>query len=696
MFLAILTFLSALTISAVAIYYSVAGLAAIFAAAVVPIIVMCVSLEVGKLITAVWLHRHWDRAVWWLKTYLAIAVVILMFITSMGIFGYLSKAHIEQTSMSIEQVAQIDSLEEKMIRSTAKVDRWTAEIDRLLKGDNVRVDTLIEKEQEALTKVYAHINKEKKLANDQANSDIKLLTNDKTDAQEQADREIKLQNDRLDQARERKEADIASAQKKFEESFGGTAKFEKAVETATANELSVASAAQREIKSINKRLNTKLDSIDEKINVIRLALVDKLAKIDTTYGSSVTDIENRISNLRGQANVKTEDIDKRLAELEGFIDKETVIVDTIREEKAVFEKTFRQLEADVGPIKYIAEFVYGQEADANLLERAVRWVIIVIIFVFDPLAVLLLIASQYSFQFRKEKLLLSPDPKDDDPNDEGPDDEGPDPDDDPKDDSNFFPQISDQDWMYDIPITEDPKDEKDHIELPKNLSHEPEQLELPLDEPEEENYVDPRQMEFDFSEKQDSFDEDEVAYDMEPTTEETDEHNISKEEVEEALEKINEEETQLELPLTEPEPVFQPKLSKSEIRKLDANDEDWKKAKARWKEDHPKDTIKTQKIAYLNGKIEDFPWEGDYQSMKQVKTESETMQDELEPITTELDEAMEEVDSVDKWNDFIDNANKAAEEEDQKKKFESTNYYTKVSNKQTKQSTRELPEDTQK
>jgi len=696
MFLAILTFLSALTISAVAIYYSVAGLAAIFAAAVVPIIVMGVSLEVGKLVTAVWLHRHWDRAVWWLKTYLAIAVVILMFITSMGIFGYLSKAHIEQTSMSIEQVAQIDSLEEKMIRSTAKVDRWTAEIDRLLKGDNVRVDTLIEKEQEALTKVYAHINKEKKLANDQANSDIKLLTNDKTDAQEQADREIKLQNDRLDQARERKEADIASAQKKFEESFGGTAKFEKAVETATANELSVASAAQREIKSINKRLNTKLDSIDEKINVIRLALVDKLAKIDTTYGSSVTDIENRISNLRGQANVKTEDIDKRLAELEGFIDKETVIVDTIREEKAVFEKTFRQLEADVGPIKYIAEFVYGQEADANLLERAVRWVIIVIIFVFDPLAVLLLIASQYSFQFRKEKLLLSPDPKDDDPNDEGPDDEGPDPDDDPKDDSNFFPQISDQDWMYDIPITEDPKDEKDHIELPKNLSHEPEQLELPLDEPEEENYVDPRQMEFDFSEKQDSFDEDEVAYDMEPTTEETDEHSISKEEVEEALEKINEEETQLELPLTEPESVFQPKLSKSEIRKLDANDEDWKKAKARWKEDHPKDTIKTQKIAYLNGKIEDFPWEGDYQSMKQVKTESETMQDELEPITTELDEAMEEVDSVDKWNDFIDNANKAAEEEDQKKKFESTNYYTKVSNKQTKQSTRELPEDTQK
>ena len=381
MFLAILTFLSALTISAVAIYYSVAGLAAIFAAAVIPIIIMGVSLEVGKLVTAVWLHRNWNRAVWWLKTYLAVAVVILMFITSMGIFGYLSKAHIEQTSMSIEQTANIETLDEKMIRSTSKIDRWTAEIDRLLKGEDIRVDTLIEKEQIALNKVYERINAQKEIANNQANNDIALLTKEKESAIENANREIKLQNDRLDQAKVRKEADIAAAQKKFEESFGGTAKFEKAVEKATANELSVASAAQREIRAINKRLSDKIDNIDLQIAAVKSALVEKLTQIDTSFGSSVTDIEERIQNLRNQANVKTQDIDKRLAELEGFIDKETIVVDQVREEKAVFEKTFRQLEADVGPIKYIAEFIYGQEADANLLERAVRWVIIIIIFV---------------------------------------------------------------------------------------------------------------------------------------------------------------------------------------------------------------------------------------------------------------------------------------------------------------------------
>ena len=107
MFMAILTMITALAISAVAIYYSVAGLVAIFAAAAVPIMIMGGTLEVAKLVTAVWLHRYWKQAAWWLKYYLATAVLVLMFITSMGIFGFLSKAHIEQTSAGEESVAQV-------------------------------------------------------------------------------------------------------------------------------------------------------------------------------------------------------------------------------------------------------------------------------------------------------------------------------------------------------------------------------------------------------------------------------------------------------------------------------------------------------------------------------------------------------------------------------------------------------------
>ena len=84
MLFGLLTFLIAITISSVAIYYSVAGLVAIFAAAAVPIIIMGTALEIGKLVAAVWLHRYWNRAAWWLKTYLSIAVVVLMIITSVS------------------------------------------------------------------------------------------------------------------------------------------------------------------------------------------------------------------------------------------------------------------------------------------------------------------------------------------------------------------------------------------------------------------------------------------------------------------------------------------------------------------------------------------------------------------------------------------------------------------------------------
>ena len=388
MLLGILTFLSALTISAVAIYYSVAGLAAIFAAAVIPIIIMGVSLEVGKLVTAVWLHRHWSRAAWWLKTYLSIAVIVLMFITSMGIFGFLSKAHIEQTSMSQEQVALIKTLDDKEIRSQGKIERWTDEMNRLMKGEDVRVDNLIDREQKELDKINA------------------LIKAEKDDVRVDFDKQIELQNKRIEQAKERKEADIQAAKDRFEGSFGGGAKFDKAVEEAKANELSVASSAQREIRNINAKLN------------------DALAAVDAKYAVDIKAIQDRIQDLRNQANAKTEDIDARVTELENFIDAEQLVIDQVREEKFGYEKEYRKLEAEVGPIKYIAEFIYGEQANQSLLESAVRWVIIIIIFVFDPLAVLLLIASQYTFQYVREdkggKLPPKSDPDPDEPNDPEP------------------------------------------------------------------------------------------------------------------------------------------------------------------------------------------------------------------------------------------------------------------------------------
>jgi len=358
--MAIITLLTALSISAVAIYYSIAGLAAIFAAAAIPIMIMGTVLEVGKLVTASWLYQNWKIAPKLIRSYLSAAVVVLMFITSMGIFGFLSKAHVEQSSLGSTQTLQLNQIEEKLLRSQNKIERWSNEIARLNSGENVRVDILIDKQNEELANIYARIKEEKD-----------TLT-------QQADKEIQLQQDRIQQAKERKDADIAAAQERYKGAFSKKG-LDEAIAKATANELAVASAAQKIIVEIQDQL---------KIN---------LAGVDTKYADQIADINATITSLRSEANVKTENIDTKIIELETFIEEEQEKMNIVNEDKLVLVMEQQKLEVEVGPLKYIAEFVYGQEADKDLLEKAVRWVIIIIIFVFDPLAVLLLIAANMSF-----------------------------------------------------------------------------------------------------------------------------------------------------------------------------------------------------------------------------------------------------------------------------------------------------------
>ena len=104
----------ALTISAVAAYYSIAGLCAIFAAAVYPIIIMGAALELGKITATVWLHKYWHRANIQFKLYLIPAIIVLMLVTSMGIFGFLSKAHMDQSVTVGDSAAQVSILDEKI------------------------------------------------------------------------------------------------------------------------------------------------------------------------------------------------------------------------------------------------------------------------------------------------------------------------------------------------------------------------------------------------------------------------------------------------------------------------------------------------------------------------------------------------------------------------------------------------------
>lgn len=416
MFLGILTLLVAICISAIAAYYSILGLTAIFAAAFLPIILMGTVLEVGKILTTVWLHQNWRRAPFVIKSYLTTAVVVLMFITSMGVFGFLSKSHIEQSAAGTEQIAQAEVIDNKIARQQAKIERWSNEIQRLnAGGGSERLDSLIAREQQRIADANTRIQPQI----DAENNKIPAL-------RDQAAREVEQQNKRLSDAQKRSADSIKVAQAELDRldndilayTNQGTkkgsglfakdedmvakgselrkqqqpqrSKLQKDIDSAKANELSVASRVQREITNINAKLNEKISEVESRIADIRASIED-----------TVTQANENIAKYTAEAGVSNEDTDTRIEELEANIESSQAQVDELREEKFVFEKEYRMFEAEVGPVKYIAELIYG-EANRNQLEEAVRWVIIIIVAVFDPLAVCLVLAGVMSIGWWSE------------------------------------------------------------------------------------------------------------------------------------------------------------------------------------------------------------------------------------------------------------------------------------------------------
>ena len=354
MILIYLTLFTALSVSAIAIYYSVIGLTTIFAASAIPVAIMGTALEISKLVTAVWLHKNWKESVWWLRTYLTLAVVVLMFITSMGIFGFLSKSHIEQTAASDEQTAKIESITGTITRGEAKIARLQSELDKLNSGTaDTRIDALIDREQKELERITEVVNDEKSVLRSVADKTIADI------------------NTKIDTARAAMEAELSNT-------FFGK------------------DAVRKKFDDAQLEFNTEIQNIRTQLNV-------DLSGIDSKYKPQFDEVNIRLSKLKLQSEEKTGNIESRAVDIETQLAAVQKDVDSARESRAVMESQFRKLEAEVGPVKYIAEFIYGEEANRNLLEEAVRWVIVTIIFVFDPLAVLLLIASQYSFEMRDSK-----------------------------------------------------------------------------------------------------------------------------------------------------------------------------------------------------------------------------------------------------------------------------------------------------
>ena len=400
LFIAWLTLLTALTISGVAIYYSVSGLAAIFSAAVIPIIIMGGVLEVSKLVTAVWLHRFWGIATWWLKTYLSIAVVVLMLITSIGIFGFLSKAHDTASGNATEAIATVNRIDGQIAREENRIQILEDRINGLQSGDGFDVSSSIAQQQEIISGARGAVQADIDYNQTQITAINERLDRDLEALETSLTADIQVQTDKLVPLDEL----VASYRDEEDSGFinrtDNRGEAERVLQEQKPERDAIAAEITRLRDSARDRESELRREASAAVREAQGNINDYRAQTQETVDAATAEI----NRLREQSNSSQDDDLAQIDEWNITIDNIYNTIDSLRDEKFESEQAVRLVESEVGPIRYIAEFFTGTEdADASLLETAVSWLIMVIIFVFDPLAVLLLIASQYTFEQRRKE-----------------------------------------------------------------------------------------------------------------------------------------------------------------------------------------------------------------------------------------------------------------------------------------------------
>jgi peptidoglycan hydrolase-like protein with peptidoglycan-binding domain len=377
MFITFLLLICALSLSTVAAYYSVVGLATIFAGAFWPVIIMGALLEASKIVLSSWLYRNWIKVPLLLKTYLTSAVIVLMIITSIGIFGFLSKAHVEQTSQMQENLAIIERYDNEISRNKKSIERAEQKLKQLENvgtGSDVNIQNQIDVEQKRIDEVYKRVQPLIDEQNKIIDSQSKIITDQIN--------EIDRQQDQLQKYIDAKE--IAKAQGLV----GTKADGEFGPGTAAAVKQWQQSKKEEKITLVNK-----LEDINKNNAAVKSAR-EEITKIRQSAENQVQESNRLINRLREQVGkTKVEDISSLLTEQQDIIKKSNQEIESISAKKFTLESSYRKLEAEVGPIKYLANFIYNTEADKTILEKSVTWMILVIIFVFDPLAILMLIAA---------------------------------------------------------------------------------------------------------------------------------------------------------------------------------------------------------------------------------------------------------------------------------------------------------------
>ena len=392
-FLAYLVLVCGLSVSAVAVYYSVIGLTAIFAAAVIPVIIMGTVLEISKLAATVWLKQYWSVAPRLLRSYLVVAVLLLMVITSMGIFGFLSRAHIEQTADTQENSAKLQNIKTEITRQQQLIERNETRIKQIESGNtgqNAQTQRQIDIEQSRIDQALKRIEPAIQEQNAIISSRIGIY---------------KDQIDKIDQDLNRLQNSLNS---------GNITQAQAQVGVQPDGQLGPRS--RQAITEYRDRLTAQRTQLANSMqqaesDPVIAAARKEIQRIRSTNEQQIAQSNQVINRLQSQlGRADSGNIDQQVEELRTAINTYTQNIEKLNSERFLIESAVRKLEAELGPIKYLAKFVYGEDADRDLLEKAVSWMIILLIIVFDPLAVMLLLASQISFTYLKQNRNLQVQP----------------------------------------------------------------------------------------------------------------------------------------------------------------------------------------------------------------------------------------------------------------------------------------------
>ena len=352
MIFAITTLISALSISLIAAYFSIIGLATILPGSMYAVIAMGSVLEIGKIIASIWLHKNWKSAPAMIKIYLFSAILVLMGITSMGIFGFLSKSHIEHEQNSEKARALVAQVETKITREKQYIQ--------------TQKDFITQNEQ-----------KNENLS-DKSSENIKLEQGKISQLTTQLEKDIELDNKIL--------SPITSRLKELNEELniiknksGGLFSSKK--------------------KNIEEKIAEQAKEKEE-LGLKKKEIEKRISKYREETSQLISSIRKRIQEYQTIGFEKPEDVDLKIEKFNQNISEALNRIDELERQKFDLDDGSRQLEAEVGPLKYVAEFISDITGSSFDISKAVRIVIIILIFVFDPLAILLVLAAHISLSKR--------------------------------------------------------------------------------------------------------------------------------------------------------------------------------------------------------------------------------------------------------------------------------------------------------